>query len=655
MNPHNPFVAAAMPTLALPRTIKRIIVLLVDASLCVVAVSLAFYLRLGEWVALSSHAEFRPLIPTLTSLALALPVFIAFGLYRAIFRYSGWPALVTVGKAVGLYALMYVAIFTLFGVSGVPRTVGLIQPLLVLFLIGASRALARYWLGGLYLSQLKLGSLPKVLIYGAGSAGRQLANALANSYEMRVVGYLDDDDRLHGHVLNGLPIYSPQDLAGLVTSLGISDVLLALPTANRKRRNEILALMQQAKVSVRTLPSVMELAQGKVSTADLRELDIDDLLGRESVPPNHILLGRNVTRKVVLITGAGGSIGSELCRQLLKLKPDTLLLVDQSEFALYEVHQELLDKAQALGEGAPKLVPLLASVRDAERMREVITTWTPDTIYHAAAYKHVPLVEHNPAEALKNNVWGTWTVAQLAAEHGVSDMVLVSTDKAVRPTNIMGASKRLAELVLQGLASTESQTIFSMVRFGNVLGSSGSVVPKFRQQIKNGGPITLTHPEVTRFFMTIPEAAQLVIQAGAMAKGGDVFVLDMGESVKIMDLAQRMIELSGLTQRTDDNPDGDIAIEVTGLRPGEKLYEELLIGNDPQATLHPRIMKANEEKMPWAELQERLHAMQVALDVNDVGVLRRMLEQLVIGYQPSGDIVDWVHLAQEAEYEKSMV
>jgi FlaA1/EpsC-like NDP-sugar epimerase len=540
-------------------------------------------------------------------------------------------------------------------VPGVPRTVGLIQPLLVLFLVGASRALARYWLGGLYLSQLRLGTLPKVLIYGAGSAGRQLANALANSYEMRVVGYLDDDDRLHGHVLNGLAIYSPQDLSGLVVSLGISDVLLALPTANRKRRNEILTLMQQAKVSVRTLPSVMELAQGKVSTADLRELDIDDLLGRDSVPPNHILLGRNVTRKVVLVTGAGGSIGSELCRQILKLKPQTLLLVDQSEYALYEIHQELLEKVQALGEGAVQLVPLLASVRDAERMREVITTWSPDTIYHAAAYKHVPLVEHNPAEALKNNVFGTRTVAQLAAEHGVSDVVLVSTDKAVRPTNIMGASKRLAELVLQALAAEPGKTTFSMVRFGNVLGSSGSVVPKFRQQIKNGGPITLTHPEVTRFFMTIPEAAQLVIQAGAMAKGGDVFVLDMGESVKIMDLAQRMIELSGLTERTEANPDGDIAIEITGLRPGEKLFEELLIGNDPQPTLHPRIMKASEEKMSWADLQDSLNAMQVALDVNDVGVLRRMLEQLVSGYHPSGEIVDWVHLAQEAEYEKSMV
>jgi FlaA1/EpsC-like NDP-sugar epimerase len=655
MKRYNPFYAAAMPTLALPRALKRLIVLLVDASLCVIAVSLAFYLRVGEWVSLSYHPEYKAMTPVWASLALAVPVFVAFGLYRAIFRYSGWPALVTVGKAVGLYGLVFMAIFTLVGVPGVPRTVGLIQPLLVLFLVGASRALARYWLGGLYLSQLRLGTLPKVLIYGAGSAGRQLANALANSYEMRVVGYLDDDDRLHGHVLNGLAIYSPQDLSGLVLSLGISDVLLALPTANRKRRNEILALMQQAKVSVRTLPSVMELAQGKVSTADLRELDIDDLLGRDSVPPNHILLGRNVTRKVVLVTGAGGSIGSELCRQILKLKPQSLLLVDQSEYALYEIHQELLDKVQALGEGAVQLVPLLASVRDAERMREVITTWSPDTIYHAAAYKHVPLVEHNPAEALKNNVFGTRTVAQLAAEHGVSDVVLVSTDKAVRPTNIMGASKRLAELVLQALAAEPGKTTFSMVRFGNVLGSSGSVVPKFRQQIKNGGPITLTHPDVTRFFMTIPEAAQLVIQAGAMAKGGDVFVLDMGESVKIMDLAQRMIELSGLTERSEANPDGDIAIDITGLRPGEKLFEELLIGNDPQPTLHPRIMKASEERMSWADLQDSLNAMQVALDVNDVGVLRRMLEQLVSGYHPSGEIVDWVHLAQEAEYEKSMV
>ena len=448
MKPFNPFSAAAMPTLALPRAVKRLIVLLVDASLCVIAVSLAFYLRVGEWVSLSNHPEFKTMTPVWVSLVLAVPVFVAFGLYRAIFRYSGWPALVTVGKAVGLYGLMFMAIFTLVGVPGVPRTVGLIQPLLVLFLVGASRALARYWLGGLYLSQLKMGTLPKVLIYGAGSAGRQLANALANSYEMRVVGYLDDDDRLHGHVLNGLAIYSPQDLPGLVVSLGISDVLLALPTANRKRRNEILALMQQAQVSVRTLPSVMELAQGKVSTEDVRELDIDDLLGRESVAPNHILLGRNVTRKVVLVTGAGGSIGSELCRQILKLKPQTLLLVDQSEYALYEIHQELLDKNQALGQGVTQLVPLLASVRDAERMREVITTWSPNTIYHAAAYKHVPLVEHNPAEALKNNVFGTRTVAQLAVEHGVDDMVLVSTDKAVRPTNIMGASKRLAELVL---------------------------------------------------------------------------------------------------------------------------------------------------------------------------------------------------------------
>ena len=360
-----------------------------------------------------------------------------------------------------------------------------------------------------------------------------------------------------------------------------------------------------------------------------------------------------------LVTGAGGSIGSELCRQILKRNPSKLVLVEISEVALYNIETELSEfitrkKSKTI------LVSRLCNVKDKSVIDYIISQEKPNTFYHAAAYKHVPLVEHNPAEGVRNNVWGTRVCAEAAARNGVRNFVLISTDKAVRPTNIMGATKRLAEMVLQALAEvgagvSGAKTTFSMVRFGNVLGSSGSVVPKFRQQIKNGGPITLTHPEVTRFFMTIPEAAQLVIQAGAMAKGGDVFVLDMGESVKIMDLAQRMIELSGLTERTEANPDGDIAIEITGLRPGEKLFEELLIGNDPQPTLHPRIMKASEEKMSWADLQDSLNAMQVALDVNDVGVLRRMLEQLVSGYHPSGEIVDWVHLAQEAEYEKSMV
>jgi FlaA1/EpsC-like NDP-sugar epimerase len=352
----------------------------------------------------------------------------------------------------------------------------------------------------------------------------------------------------------------------------------------------------------------------------------------------------------VLVTGAGGSIGSELCRQILAVAPAKLLLIEQSEFALYAIHQELEEKLAALDAATPPvLVSLLASVQDDDRMREIMSTWHPDTVYHAAAYKHVPLVEHNPAAGIKNNVLGTLRTAQAAAENGVTDFVLISTDKAVRPTNVMGASKRLAEMALQALAATQTGTKFSMVRFGNVLGSSGSVVPKFRQQIRNGGPITLTHSEVTRYFMTIPEAAQLVIQAGAMAKGGDVFVLNMGQPVRIMDLARRMVELSGLTVKDEQNPDGDIEIAVTGLRPGEKLYEELLIGDNPKPTVHPRIMKAQEDFMPWAEFEAELNALEIALNVNDVGVIRLMMQQLVAGYAPSDDIVDWVYLEQEAE------
>jgi FlaA1/EpsC-like NDP-sugar epimerase len=375
-----------------------------------------------------------------------------------------------------------------------------------------------------------------------------------------------------------------------------------------------------------------------VSTSDLRELDIDDLLGREPVTPNHILLGKNIKGKVVLITGAGGSIGSELCRQILAVAPITLVLVDQSEFALYEIHQELQGKLGSSDEIL--LVPLLASVRDTTRMREIMSSWRPETVYHAAAYKHVPLVEHNPIEGIRNNTLGTLVTAQVAAEVGVKDFVLISTDKAVRPTNIMGASKRLAEMALQALSANAPDTRFSMVRFGNVLGSSGSVVPRFRRQIRDGGPITLTHPEITRYFMTIPEAAQLVIQAGAMAKGGDVFVLDMGDRVKIYDLAARMIELSGLTLRSEENPDGDIEIEITGLRPGEKLFEELLIGNDPRPTSHPRIMKAHEEFLAWSQLKTELVNLERALDSNDTEVIKAMLVRLVSGYKPRPIDVD---------------
>jgi len=651
-----PLFKLAVPILALPRAAKRFVALSVDLGLCVLSVWLAFYLRLGEFVALSGTS----LWAVGGSVGIALPIFIVSGLYRAIFRYSGWPALLAVARAVGIYGLLYASVFTAIGVTGVPRTVGIIQPILLLLLVGASRALARVWLGDQYLSILKHASRPKVLIYGAGNTGRQLAAAMANSHEMQVSGFLDDDDRLYGHVLNGQPIYNPADLDTLATTLNISDVLLAMPSLSRRRRNEILSKIRVAKVAVRTLPSVTDLAQGKVSISNLQELDIDDLLGREPVMPNHILLAMNVRSKVVMVTGAGGSIGSELCRQILTVGPSKLLLIEQSEFALYGIHQELEEK---LAGREIVLVPLLASVQDSERIHEIMSTWHPDTVYHAAAYKHVPLVEHNPAEGIKNNVLGTLRTAQVAAENGVTDFVLISTDKAVRPTNVMGASKRLAEMALQALASSQagtsggisSGTKFSMVRFGNVLGSSGSVVPKFRQQIRDGGPITLTHPDVTRYFMTIPEAAQLVIQAGAMAKGGDVFVLDMGQPVKIMDLARRMVELSGLTVKDDEYPEGDIEISVTGLRPGEKLYEELLIGDNPKPTVHPRIMKAHEEFIPWAEFEVKLNALEIALNVNDVGVIRLMMQQLVAGYIPSDDIVDWVYLEQEAEAQEMEV
>ncbi len=645
--------------LAMPRMGKRALALGVDVALCVLTVWLAFYLRLDEWVRLSGENNIRPLWAVLASVLMALPLFIVHGFYRVIFRYSGTAAMLMVLRAFAIYGLLYMTVVTAIGLPGVPRSVGIIQPMLLLLAVGATRALARYWLGGDYQAIVARMNRPKAVIYGAGNTGRQLARALANSPDMQVAAFLDDDDRLHGHVLNGLPIHSPNDLAGLVQARGVRTVLLAMPSLQRQRRNAILADLRPIRVAVRTLPNLSQMVQGRISMADLHELDIDDLLGREPVMPNHILLARNVTGKVVLVTGAGGSIGSELCRQILAVAPAKLLLIEQSEFALYAIHQELEPKALSRGVA---LVPLLASVQDDDRMREIMSTWHPDTVYHAAAYKHVPLVEHNPAAGIKNNVLGTLRTAQAAAENGVADFVLISTDKAVRPTNVMGASKRLAEMALQALAAAQSATQageggtvgtggtkFSMVRFGNVLGSSGSVVPKFRQQIREGGPITLTHPEVTRYFMTIPEAAQLVIQAGAMAKGGDVFVLDMGQPVKIMDLARRMVELSGLTVKDGDNPEGDIALEVTGLRPGEKLYEELLIGDNPKPTVHPRIMKAHEEFIPWAEFEGQLNALEMALNVNDVGVIRLMMQQLVAGYTPSDDIVDWVYLEQEAE------
>ena len=657
--------ALAEPALSLPRTLKRAAALLADAAFCVLSAWLALCLRLGEFVA----PDETLLVVALGSVVLALPVFVTSGFYRAIFRFSGFPAMVAVARASLVYGALFATAFSLVGVSGVPRTVGLIQPLLLLLFVGASRALIRIWLGGLYLSKLDAAVQPRSLIYGAGSAGRQLAAAMSDGRGMRLVGYLDDDERLHGQVLNGLPIFDPAQLAAVLAETHATDVLLALPSASRERRNAILGMLGLHKVAVRTLPALSDLVSGKVGLADVRELDLDDLLGRERVKPHGILLNRNTHNKTVLVTGAGGSIGSELCRQILATGPRRLLLLDMSEFSLYGIHQELLasmvesasgSDVKLAGPGA-EIVPLLGSVCDEARMHEIMDTWRPNTVYHAAAYKHVPLVEHNPAEGLRNNVWGTKVCAEAAVRKGVQNFVLVSTDKAVRPTNIMGASKRLAEMVLQSLSgqnpavtseggrTPSARTCFSMVRFGNVLGSSGSVVPLFRGQIKSGGPVTLTHPDITRYFMSIPEAAQLVIQAGAMGSGGDVFVLDMGQPVRIIDLARRMVELSGLSVREDAKPDGDIEIRVTGLRPGEKLYEELLIGDNPMPTQHPRIMRARDEFLAWPRLKEKLETLNMAVSVNDVPVIRGLLKELVQGYAPSGDVVDWVHLELERE------
>jgi FlaA1/EpsC-like NDP-sugar epimerase len=627
--------------LLLSRPVKRSLAFAADVLICAITVWMAFNLRFEAWTAWS-YAHFTAFAG---AVAIALPLFIISGLYRAIFRYAGLPALLTVLQAVVIYLLIYCLIFTVIGIPAVPRSVGILQPLLLLLGVTLSRAFVRYWLGGSYQGIRGRSGLPQVLIYGAGSAGRQLAAALKTSPELIVVGFLDNDDSLHGQVLNGLKIYNPLMITHVVAKLRVTQVFLAMPSVSRARRNEILEVVRAAHVQVRTLPGMMDLVQGRVQVSDLKELDIEDLLGRDPVPPNFALLAKNITRKVVMVTGAGGSIGSELCRQIVKLSPSALLLVELTEFALYAIEQELQGQMATAGVQVP-LLPLLANVRDESRMDEILCTWKPHTVYHAAAYKHVPLVEHNPAEGVKNNVLGTLNTAKLAAKHGVADFVLISTDKAVRPTNVMGTSKRLAEMVLQAQAAAVQQigaaTCFSMVRFGNVLGSSGSVVPLFRRQIKDGGPITLTDERITRYFMTIPEAAQLVIQAGAMASGGDVFVLDMGEPVKIIDLAKRMVELSGLALKDEANPNGDIEIQVTGLRPGEKLYEELLIGDNPLPTSHARIMKAHEDFLPWIDLQSKLTALGVALDANDVPLFRTLLKELVPGYQPNGNVVDWV-------------
>jgi FlaA1/EpsC-like NDP-sugar epimerase len=613
-----------LPLINQPRIIKRAFAVSLDIVLCALSIWLLFCLRLEAVVPIAS----LPAWPLIIALSIGLPLLMATGFYRIIIRYSGWSVLKTLAWPGSIYGLFYTLIFTGIGISGVPRSLGIVQPILWLFAMAGWRALvSRLVLDGLLDKNLRSLS-QRVLIYGAGSAGRQLALGLQQGYEMQVVGFLDDDSNLHNNLINNLPVYDPAVLEDVVSARMIDTVLLALPSVNRARRHEIVEQLLKYQLNVRTLPGLADLAYGKVAVNDLKELDIADLLGRDPVEPNLALLHKKIANKVVLVTGAGGSIGSELCRQILALEPARLVLIDHSEYALYTIHAELEER---LPEDKKELVvPILASVCDEGRMALVFNVWQPDTVYHAAAYKHVPLVEANPVEGIRNNVFGTLTVARAAVDNGTADFVMISTDKAVRPTNVMGASKRLAEMIIQSLAAKSQSTCFSMVRFGNVLGSSGSVIPRFRQQILNGGPITLTHKDIIRYFMTIPEAVQLVIQAGAMAKGGEVFVLDMGEPVRIHDLAESMIRLSGLTVKNDQKPDGDIEIKITGLRPGEKLFEELLIGEKSQPSTHPRILVASEQYTSNVESAKSFELLRTSCIKNDantgVQTLRRLID-----------------------------
>jgi FlaA1/EpsC-like NDP-sugar epimerase len=630
----------AHPLLALPRPWKRLIAIGVDVALCALTVWFAYYLRLGEWVPMNG----RPMLAIILSVALAIPIFAAFGLYRIVFRHAGAYAIGHSAMACAVYGLGYAAIITAYGFEYVPRTVGLMQPALLFLAVAVSRVLVSFLLSGRYRRSNAAMEKARVLIYGAGSAGQQLAQVMAGSPEMKIVGFIDDDRSLHNNRVRGLRVYGGHDLESHIERLGITDVLLALPSASRARRNQIIANLKDIGVGVRMLPGLMDLAHGKVHANDLREVTINDLLQRDPVEYESGALLEHVADNVILVTGAGGSIGSELCRQILAMKPRKLLLVEMSEYALYSIHHEL----QPIG--GDTLIPLLASVTDTRRMDSILRTWNPQMVFHAAAYKHVPLVEHNPLEGLRNNVIGTAVMAELAAKHGVRDFLLVSTDKAVRPTNIMGTSKRMAELVLQALSVDPAHdTCFSMVRFGNVLGSSGSVVPLFSEQIQKGGPITITHPDITRYFMIIPEAVNLVLHASAMATGGEVFVLDMGEPVRIYDMARNMIQLSGLTVRDASRPDGDIEIKAIGLRPGEKLYEELLIGDNPMPTDHPRIMKALEPSLPWPLLRAQLEQLRQFIDTGEVAQARSLIRAVVPEFSPISEVVDWAVMASQSE------
>lgn len=653
----------------LPKRQKRLVQISADVLLVWTALWLAFFVRLGEanFVdPLGGHSWLFGIAPMI-----AIPFFIRFGMYRAVMRYFGNDALMAIAKAVTLSALLLaLAVYWRSDAPKlIPRSMVFNYWWLSLVLIGGLRLVMRQYFMGDWFSPDSLikfkgrdAGLPKVAVYGAGAAGNQLVAALRMGRAMRPVAFIDDDSNLYNRSIAGLRVYSPKHIQQMIDDTGADQILLAIPSASRARRREVLEMLEPFPLHVRSVPGFMDLASGRVRVEDIQEVDIADLLGRDAVPPRQALFERCIRGQVVMVTGAGGSIGSELCRQILSNQPQTLLLFEHSEFNLYSIHIEL-ERAIERAALPIRLVPILGSIRNPERLLDVMRTWQVQTIYHAAAYKHVPMVEHNVAEGVLNNVLGTLNTAQAAVQAGVANFVLISTDKAVRPTNVMGSTKRVAEMILQALSREAApvlfgsadavhhvnKTRFTMVRFGNVLGSSGSVIPRFYQQIRSGGPVTVTHPKITRYFMTIPEAAQLVIQAGSMGQGGDVFVLDMGRPVRIAELAEKLIHLSGMSIRSEKCPHGDIAIEYTGLRPGEKLYEELLIGDNVCPTEHPMIMTASEEYLSWDQLKVLLGRLMAAVDEDDYPQVRQLLREVVSGYKPEGEIVDWIYQQRRAE------
>ena len=611
--------------------------MLVDSAILILILLSSFSLRLGQWY--WPGDELRYAFDTVNMSLIfgipiiAIPIFIRFGLYRTTIRFIGFTALWEISKAVTLYALLWGIIAFMASAQTLPRSVIIINWLFAVMAISGLRMFAR-WLFSEVLSEMNPHS-KNVVIYGAGSAGRQLSIALSQSNEYSPVALIDDANEMHRQTINGLEVFSPDNLESLINKKNISEILLAIPSLSRIRRNEIINLLEPYPVTVRSLPSVSDLAQGKVKIDDLRKIDIKDLLGRELVKPNEKLLKIKITDKVVLVTGAGGSIGSELCRQILSLKPKRLILFEISESSLYQIEQEL----NKIKPANIEIFPILGSVRDKEIIEYICNYYSVQTIYHAAAYKHVPLVEINQAEGVLNNALGTLAVAEAAISTKVETFVLISTDKAVRPTNTMGATKRVAELVLQALAKLKHDTCFTMVRFGNVLDSSGSVIPLFKKQIEEGGPVTVTDENIVRYFMTIPEAVELVIQASAMVQGGDVFVLDMGEPIRINDLAIKMIQLSGLQVRDKDNPDGDIEIKFIGLRPGEKLFEELLVGDNTQKTENPLIMRAEEIMIDWKLLKPILDQLRDSSISSNQEEIYALLTKIVPEFKPQDSII----------------